>query len=360
MKAMGWAVACLAVLGPPTLMYSAFSQDTSSLPAMSAPDQVETRTAVTNLPYTITTAGSYYLTTNLTSAPGQAGVIIHADNVILDLDGFSLIGGGGSNGVFVAPANMKNIAIQNGTIRDWIVDGVNTTNASDCVLERLRASNNGNCGLNVGSRTSVKFCIAEGNKHGIMAGAECILTDCIAQNNSPGDGINLGTGGVISRCVSTSNSSAGIRVSTACMVSSCIAVSNGGGGIIAGPANRIQDCTAAFNGVTDISTGSDNEVTGYTSSTNASAGYFTSSGSAITNRNTVPDPIRTSSSVETNRIEGTPTPFDITNGLDANAASNTAILNIDPANSTNHVSVTENPQGRTRIRNQNPQGNASF
>jgi hypothetical protein len=299
MKAMGWAVVWLAGLGLATLSHPVFSQDSSCSPTTRTPDHIETRTVITHLPYTIAASGSYCLTKDLTGTWGHAGIIIQVDNVILDLSGFALIGEGGSNGVFVATENSKNIAIQNGTIRDWFGDGVDTTNATDCLLDRLHTDYNANCGLNVGLRTAVKLCTAKRNGRGITTASGCILTDCTAQNNSPGDGFNVGTGCVISRCASTSNSSAGIRVTTACILSSCTAISNDGGGIIAGPANQIQDCTAAFNGVADISTDSDNVVTGFASTTNASAGPLSSNNYATTNGNAVPDFTNTYTSIKT-------------------------------------------------------------
>jgi hypothetical protein len=56
------------------------------------------QTAIASLPFTITNSGSYYLTKNLTYSTGSAGITVSADNVTIDLGGFSLVGtGGGTN-----------------------------------------------------------------------------------------------------------------------------------------------------------------------------------------------------------------------------------------------------------------------
>src|SRR5262245_28247040 len=58
--------------------------------------EVEPRTAISSLPYTINTPGSYYLTKDLTGLAAQNGIMINSSNVTLDLRGFSLVGVAGS------------------------------------------------------------------------------------------------------------------------------------------------------------------------------------------------------------------------------------------------------------------------
>jgi hypothetical protein len=53
------------------------------------PDQIEPRTPISSVPFTISAAGSYYLTKNLAVASGDA-ITITADNVTVDLNGFTL------------------------------------------------------------------------------------------------------------------------------------------------------------------------------------------------------------------------------------------------------------------------------
>lgn len=58
-------------------------------PVMKSLSQIEPRTPISTLPITITNSGSYYLTTNLTTSTGS-GITIFANNVHLDLNGFTI------------------------------------------------------------------------------------------------------------------------------------------------------------------------------------------------------------------------------------------------------------------------------
>jgi hypothetical protein len=94
-----------------------FAQGSLTPPGAPAPilrtlTQVEPRTAITNIPYTISQPGSYYLATNLVSA--SSGVTIATNGVTLDLMGFALAGNrsGGGHGVwiYVHPARSRSRA----------------------------------------------------------------------------------------------------------------------------------------------------------------------------------------------------------------------------------------------------------
>jgi hypothetical protein len=61
-------------------------------PTMKTLQQVEPRTPISSLPCAISNSGSYYLTTNLFGSDGQDGIIVSANNVTLDLNGFVLDG----------------------------------------------------------------------------------------------------------------------------------------------------------------------------------------------------------------------------------------------------------------------------
>src|SRR6188768_897598 len=85
-------------------------------PTMKTLDQIEPRIPISSLPFTIAAAGSYYLTGNLNGGAGN-GILIGASGVTLDLMGFELVGGTG-DGISVS-AGRANIAILNGTVRNW-------------------------------------------------------------------------------------------------------------------------------------------------------------------------------------------------------------------------------------------------
>lgn len=58
-------------------------------PTMKSLSQVEPRTPISNLPYTIHSSGSYYLTTNLEATSGDA-IHVSSSSVTLDLNGFTI------------------------------------------------------------------------------------------------------------------------------------------------------------------------------------------------------------------------------------------------------------------------------
>ena len=62
-------------------------------PTMKTLDQVEARTPIDSIPFTITEGGSYYLTANLTGVPLADGITVNASDVTIDLNGYTLDGG---------------------------------------------------------------------------------------------------------------------------------------------------------------------------------------------------------------------------------------------------------------------------
>jgi len=100
--------------------------------------QPVTATAITSVPFVITKPGNYYLPNDLQcSTPGVA-ILINADEVILDLNGRSLIAVGAETspnvGIGVAVINHEDVIIQNGDIDKFGAYGV-ILDASDGVRE---------------------------------------------------------------------------------------------------------------------------------------------------------------------------------------------------------------------------------
>jgi hypothetical protein len=111
---------------------------------------------------TVTTAGSYCLAKNLNITSGD-GITINADNVTLDLDGRTIAGTGGNNGIVVEP-NHSNITIHNGIICSMAKNGI--------LLE--------------GNYCTVRDCNFVANDTGITLQQTygTILHNCTAQENS--------------------------------------------------------------------------------------------------------------------------------------------------------------------------------
>jgi hypothetical protein len=121
-------------------------------------------TAITSVPYTITTPGVYCLNGNLeTSIDSGYAITINVNNVVLDLNGRKLGGGAAgaeTNAIGIYAYQRKNITIRNGTIRGFKV-GVNladtppnTTSQGD-IVEDIRADMNTHVGLRVYGRGNI-------------------------------------------------------------------------------------------------------------------------------------------------------------------------------------------------------------
>ena len=246
-------------------------------PTMLTLNQVEPRTPITNIPYTISQPGSYYVTTNLS---GSAGITISAGDVTLDLMGFALVGGYG-DGIFVS-GSCSNLAVRNGIVRNWSPgSGINAYNAVNSLFVELRAANNGQCGIWTGNGCSVLKSVATGNGaaggFGIFAGSGCLVADCSLMSNNGGGvsvgggstvrscaaqnngiisgqpGISLGSGCAALNCSVLSNSVlasihfAGLSTLDGCTLKNCAVYGSSGDGISVGSANTIQNCSSVGN-----------------------------------------------------------------------------------------------------------------
>jgi len=184
----------------------------------------EPGTPITELPFTIDRCGRFYLTKCLRGVAGQDGVTVSADDVTLDLNGFSLVGVAGSLSGIVVAGPAENLTVRNGTVRGWGLHGVDSTSAADVLVERVRASGNGGSGIECGGeRSTVRRCTASLNQDGIV-GAE-LIEGCVARENT-GDGLAAGPGAAILDSVANANGASGI-VATDSLVAASVAVLNG-------------------------------------------------------------------------------------------------------------------------------------
>jgi hypothetical protein len=259
---------------------AAFAQGSLTPPGAPAPtmktlDQLdaklEKRTPISSLPFTISASGSYYLTASLTApAMGGNGIIIAADNVTLDLNGFTIIGVAGSgSGVAVSGAR-RNLWIGNGTIRACS-SGISGTLATDSQFERLRLTNNTQSGITAGVSAIVKDCIAELNTSGGISGSDNVkVIGCSAIDNG-GYGIRVNNNGEIHKCLAFSNGLIGISGAIGCSISECVTAENDMGGIDVSSSSLVKDCVARLNTGIGIFGNTSNRITGCIATNNSTS-----------------------------------------------------------------------------------------
>ncbi|MHC4529837.1 MAG: right-handed parallel beta-helix repeat-containing protein, partial [Planctomycetota bacterium] len=167
-------------------------------------DQVEPRSPIPRswiwaIPYTISDSGSYYLAQDFRIiTPVLAAIIVEANDVTIDLMGFSIVGPGpdsGTNyGIYLD--GRTNVEIRNGTVRDFGSHGLYGAGLAGKGHRAInvRATSNGGTGIYLDSRHNlIKDSTANGNGgDGICVSNASIVTGNTAcDNNNDGiDGVN--------------------------------------------------------------------------------------------------------------------------------------------------------------------------
>jgi hypothetical protein len=181
--------------------------------------QVEPRTPIASLPYTISFPGSYYLTRNLTVASGD-GITITADGVDLDLSGFSLftssptpsgtailltntvgmvrIANGNIRGLLSASGGGWNYGIlANGVVGDGFAARVDQVTVVGCALGGIILS--GETGPSLVTDCLVRHC--RDAVLGPVAGlAATRVRDCVVYDAEYGVVASVATGVVATEC----------------------------------------------------------------------------------------------------------------------------------------------------------------
>lgn len=138
-------------------------------------------------PVSITQSGSYRLTSDLTVGASLGGISVAAENVTLDLNGFTIFGGGGaffSDGIGVGQMNVE---VRNGTVRGFSRHGI-FTNASTHYVRVIgvRSISNALAGIELqGQANLVDGCTALNNGNsGIRALDGSLVINSVARGNT--------------------------------------------------------------------------------------------------------------------------------------------------------------------------------
>jgi len=223
-------------------------------PSMKTLGQIEPRNAIEKLPFKISASGSYYLTTNLVVPTGLNGITVDANNVTLDLGGFSISGADSSNaGVSVVPGR-SDISIRNGTIVSAGA-GVEATSATHLRVDSLRVSKCVDVGISTGADSAVSNCqTSENGTDGIRVGASSTVANCQSAANGA-NGIEADQQSTVRDCTAARNAFSGVSVGDHSKVVGVSATGNSLVGINGGVAVHFTDCTANANGQHGINAG---------------------------------------------------------------------------------------------------------
>jgi hypothetical protein len=277
---------------------------------MKSLDQIEPRTPISAVPFTISEPGSYYLTTNVTATVSNAIVIV-ANGVTLDLSGFTIsstVANAANGGTAILLAGgLSDICILNGHIRGGVTNNGGVYSGSgfasgisdfpyrslNVLVSRISFSGclyNG-VDLNAGGSPVVEFCTARtvGN-YGLSActvkgsiAMDCGSTAVYGVNVSDCRGESTGAeagiiGSTVQNCYGSSSSSDGIYAVTAqnCFGSSssgigltaftalnCYGTSSSGAGL---SANTAQDCAGNSSSYIGLYAQNAQNCQGYSSS----------------------------------------------------------------------------------------------
>lgn len=306
-------------------------------PTMKTLDEVEPRIPISqaDIPKTISTRGSYYLTEDITAA-GTA-ITVAVDDVTIDLMGYTLKGpdSGIVGNYGISMHGRSNVEIRNGTVRDFnigIIEGNDITGQNHRVIN-VRAVSNLTRGIFLyGKSHLVKDCTASDN--GILAIG--FVWGIFADSGSTVTGNTAYDNGTEHSGFPPNSNVCGIQAWTGSTVTGNTSYNNGYSadsnvyGIKAGSGSTMTGNTVYNNGTTatgsifGISTGSGTTVTGNTVNSNSGDGIVVDNG-CIVSRNTVYDSNDVGISVGTSCTVKENTVF-ANNGNGINAGANSTII----------------------------------
>jgi len=216
-------------------------------------------------PFNITKSGSYQLQGNfVTTNANRTAILVTADNVTIDLNGFAIIGpnvctgvplvcNNSGTGIGIDANDRQNIKVYNGTVRGMGDIGIRT--GYGAIIESVRVVSNGGNGISISGSGTVSGNTATFNgSHGIAVGNNG--TGTVSGNTvtfNGGNGIAV-IGGTVSGNTVTGNGDNGIAVGNNGTVSGNTVSGNVGNGLSLGTS------TGYVNNVLSNNTGGD--VTG--------------------------------------------------------------------------------------------------
>ncbi|MEL7473220.1 MAG: right-handed parallel beta-helix repeat-containing protein [Planctomycetota bacterium] len=283
-------------------------------PANATIERIEPRTPITGpAPIVIDQPGSYYLIANIETT--TSGIEIHATNVTLDLNGFTVRGDGegaaNDRGICLLTQDTTgHVVIRNGFVDRFTHDGVSDTtddqpqltvedvHVTRCrygfylftptTLRRCSAAESRFDGVRTFSPATIQGCVAGDNERDGFSVRDAALSACVARANGR-RGFAVAGKVTMQQCGAFENASVGIAESpvfpntAGVTISHSVAANNGGGGIGLGPGSVVTACAAIGNQNGGIRAGFGSVITACTARGNqTSNGITVASDSLVT------------------------------------------------------------------------------
>lgn len=160
---------------------------------------------ISSLPFTINQPGYYQVTQNLAGVAGESGISVFAPSVVVDLNGFTLVGSASTK---IGVVGFLDTAILNGRIANWGEEGIRT--GDQALVVNVTVSFSGKAGMALGANSVVQACSVVGNKLDGIRGQELEVLDSEVERNE-GDGIeSIGVRLVVRGCTISENKGSGI------------------------------------------------------------------------------------------------------------------------------------------------------
>jgi len=181
--------------GPPGPTFKTLGEIEPRIAIKANPDVVEA--------IVISQSGSYYLVEDITAIPDNNALTITADDVTLDLNGFTIRGNlevSDGNGIEVSG---NNVTIRNGSVRFADLDGIICTTGKLLKLHDVNSMNNGGSGLVCSEARVINGDFYQNGVGGIVGSANYLEGVRATENGT--NGVSMGGRSVLSRALVNDN-----------------------------------------------------------------------------------------------------------------------------------------------------------
>jgi hypothetical protein len=211
----------------------------AAVPLFAAPQQIFGCT-------TISTSGSYVLANNIAAA-GNC-IVVAADYVTIDFDGFAMTGNGTGSAIKGDGIFRRGLTVRGGTIRNFVTGVAFSFDGAHMKVEDMFVSSCSNGGIGINGFAVVRNNTLTGNGDGINVGSRSLITGNNSSMNS-GSGIVTSAGSTVTGNTVAQNGNNGLVAGAGCVVSNNTAQINGNYGIaVSCPTTLIAN--AAFGNTT--------------------------------------------------------------------------------------------------------------